>query len=269
MNEISTPTILKEIIEAKALHVEDCKRVVSISQLEHRALHIQKRELGFVEALKQKISEGRPAVIAEIKKASPSKGVLRDPYFPAIIAKSYQSHGAACLSVLTDEPFFQGSNDDLVAARAATTLPIIRKDFMIDEYQIIEAKSLGASCVLLIAAVLGDVKLADLAQCARDHGLDVLVEVHGRYELDRALKLNVELIGINNRNLHTFKVNLRSTFDLISSIPEEVLLVTESGISTSEDVTQMREKGVHAFLVGEAFMRAKNPGEQLQVLFGL
>lgn len=221
----------------------------------------------FEGALRTAIAAGRSAVIAEVKKASPSKGLLRDPFVPAEIAASYARHGAACLSVLTDERFFQGSADYLQQARAACPLPVLRKDFMIDRAQVYEARAMGADCILLIAACLDDAQMADLEACAHDLGLAVLVEVHDGGELDRALKLKTPLVGINNRNLKTFEVSLQTTLDLLPRVPADRLLVTESGILGADDVARMRAANVHAFLVGEAFMRAPNPGQALQQLF--
>ena len=223
---------------------------------------------GFERALRAKIAAGRPAVIAEIKKASPSKGVLRETFDPAAIAASYERAGAACLSVLTDKPFFQGAAEYLVEARAACALPALRKEFIMDEYQIAESRALGADAVLLIAAALDDTQLAELEASAHAFGMDVLVEVHDGDELDRALRLSTALVGINNRNLRNFSVTLDTTFNLLSRVPPEKLVVTESGILTARDVTLMRSRGVSAFLVGEAFMRAPDPGAALAALFG-
>jgi indole-3-glycerol phosphate synthase len=222
---------------------------------------------GFGAALRSKIAVGRAAVIAEVKKASPSKGVLREHFVPAQIAASYAQHGAACLSVLTDERFFQGAAAYLQQARAACDLPALRKDFMIDEYQVVEARGLGADCILLIAACLSDQQMADLEAVALDLGMDVLVEVHDGAELTRALRLKTPLLGINNRNLKTFEVTLDTTLGLLADVPADKLLVTESGILGRADVQRMRAAGVHAFLVGEAFMRAPEPGVALAELF--
>jgi indole-3-glycerol phosphate synthase len=221
----------------------------------------------FVGALRSKISVGRSAVIAEIKKASPSKGVLRPIFDPPAIARRYEAGGAACLSVLTDRDYFQGAPEFLTAARAACSLPALRKDFTIDEYQVVEARALGADCVLLIVAALDDAQLAALESCAHDMGLAVLVEVHNPGELERALKLRTPLVGVNNRNLKTFDVTLQTTLDLLPRIPREKVVVTESGIQTPADVARMRAHGVHAFLVGETFMRAADPGAALATLF--
>ena len=223
---------------------------------------------GFERALRAAIAAGQPAVIAEIKKASPSKGVLREDFRPAEIAQSYARHGAACLSVLTDQPFFQGSVAYLQQARAACALPVLRKDFMVDPYQVYEARAMGADCILLIAASLDDGPMAELEDCARGLGLDVLVEVHDGDELERALRLKTPLLGINNRNLKTFEVTLDTTLALLPQVPADRLLVTESGILAADDVRRMRDAQVNAFLVGEAFMRAPDPGAVLAQLFG-
>ena len=223
---------------------------------------------GFAAAIRSRVDAGRPAVIAEIKRASPSKGVLRADFDPAAIAASYERAGAACLSVLTDRPFFQGAPEFLVQARAACSLPVLRKEFIIDEYQVAESRALGADAILLIVAALEDAQLAALEACARDYGLDVLVEVHDAPELDRALRLATPLIGINNRNLRTFGVSLHTTIELLPRVPADRVVVTESGILAQRDVAQMRRHGVNAFLVGEAFMRSPDPGAALTALFG-
>jgi len=223
---------------------------------------------GFERALRATIGAGRPAVIAEIKKASPSRGVIRASFDPPAIAASYERAGAACLSVLTDAKYFQGADEYLAAARAACTLPALRKEFILDEYQVAESRALGADAILLIVSALDDARLADLNACARDYGLDVLVEVHDARELDRALGLPNALLGINNRNLRTFDVSLQTTIALLPKVPADRLVVTESGILAQRDVAQMRRHGVHAFLVGEAFMRAPDPGAALTALFG-
>ena len=223
---------------------------------------------GFVNALRAKIAAGRSGVIAEVKKASPSKGVLREDFRPADIARSYEQHGAACLSVLTDTPHFQGSVEYLKQARAACALPVLRKDFMIDPYQVYEARAMGADCILLIAASLDDGQMAELEDCALGLGLDVLVEVHDGHELERALRLKTPMVGINNRNLKTFEVTLDTTLGLLKQVPADRLLVTESGILGPGDVARMRQAQVNAFLVGQAFMRAPDPGAALAALFG-
>ena len=223
----------------------------------------------FVGALRAKISAGQPAVIAEVKKASPSKGVLRADFIPADIAQSYAEHGAACLSVLTDRQFFQGSVDYLKQARASCALPVLRKDFMVDAYQVYEARVMGADCILLIAACLDDAQMKALEALAFSLDMAVLVEVHDEAELERALRLRTPLVGINNRNLKTFEVSLDNTLSLLGKVPADRLLVTESGISTPADVKRLREARVNAFLVGEAFMRAEDPGVALAQLFGL
>lgn len=221
----------------------------------------------FEGALRAKIAAGQAAVIAEIKKASPSKGVLRQEFIPADIAQSYAEHGAACLSVLTDKQFFQGSVDFLKQARASCDLPVLRKDFLIDAYQVYEARAMGADAILLIAACLDDAQMAEMEAVARSLDMAVLVEVHDRAELDRALKLKTRLVGINNRNLKTFEVSLQATLDMLPAVPADRLLITESGILSADDVKRMREAHVNAFLVGEAFMRAAEPGEALAKLF--
>ncbi|MHB8724107.1 MAG: indole-3-glycerol phosphate synthase TrpC [Casimicrobiaceae bacterium] len=223
---------------------------------------------GFTAAIRSRVAAGRPAVIAEIKRASPSKGVLREDFDPAAIAASYELAGAACLSVLTDRPFFQGAPEYLVQARAACSLPVLRKEFIIDEYQVAESRALGADAILLIVAALDDARLAALEACAREYALDVLVEVHDAAELNRALKLATPLIGVNNRNLRTFGVSLHTTIELLPRIPSDRVVITESGILAQRDVAQMRRHGVDAFLVGEAFMRSPDPGAALTALFG-
>jgi indole-3-glycerol phosphate synthase len=221
----------------------------------------------FEGALRAKMAAGKAAVIAEVKKASPSKGVLREDFIPADIAQSYAEHGAACLSVLTDQTFFQGCNDYLKQARASCDLPVLRKDFMVDPYQVFEARAIGADCILLIAACLSDAQMAELEAVARHLGMAVLVEVHDGAELARALRLKTPLLGINNRNLRTFEVSLETTLDLQAQVTADKLLITESGILNANDVARMRAAGVHAFLVGEAFMRAPDPGQALAALF--
>jgi indole-3-glycerol phosphate synthase len=221
----------------------------------------------FEGALRAKVTAGQAAVIAEIKKASPSKGVLRQDFIPADIAQSYAEHGAACLSVLTDKQFFQGSVDFLKQARASCDLPVLRKDFLIDVYQVYESRAMGADAILLIAACLNDAQMVEMEAVARSLDMAVLVEVHDRAELDRALNLKTRLVGINNRNLKTFEVSLQTTLDMLPAVPADRLLVTESGILSADDVKRMREAHVNAFLVGEAFMRATEPGEALAKLF--
>jgi len=222
---------------------------------------------GFERALRERIAAGHAAVIAEVKQASPSNGVMRQDFDPAAIARAYDAGGAACLSVLTDERFFQGSAAFLEQARAACALPVLRKDFLVDPYQVVQAAAMGADCVLLIVACLSDGQLAELEACADELGMDVLVEVHDAAELERALRLRTALVGVNNRNLRTFEVSLDTTLGLLGRVGAERLLVTESGILARADVTRMRQAGVHAFLVGEAFMRAADPGMALRGLF--
>ncbi|WP_088281474.1 indole-3-glycerol phosphate synthase TrpC [Ideonella sp. A 288] len=258
--------ILDRIVAVKREEVAAARAVRDLASL--RAEAEQRRDQrGFAAAMRGRLAAGRPAVIAEIKKASPSKGVIREHFVPSEIAASYARHGAACLSVLTDERFFQGSAAYLRQARAACDLPVLRKDFMIDDYQVVEAAAMGADCILLIAACLDDAQLADLESCATGLGLDVLVEVHDGAELDRALRLKTPLVGINNRNLRSFEVTLDTTLALLPQVPADRLLVTESGILGPADVQRMRSAGVHAFLVGEAFMRAPDPGVALAALF--
>ncbi|WP_339842362.1 indole-3-glycerol phosphate synthase TrpC [uncultured Halopseudomonas sp.] len=263
---MTIPTILQNIIARKHEEVADRKGRLSLADLEREAASADAPR-GFTAAMQRAAAAKRPAVIAEIKKASPSKGVLRENFVPAEIAASYEQGGAVCLSVLTDIDFFQGSDDYLRQARAACSLPVIRKDFLIDPYQVVEARAMGADCILLIASVLDDVQLADLAAVAREQQLDVLVEVHDEEELTRALNLDTTLIGINNRNLHTFEVTLDTTLELITQVPTDRLLVTESGILSRADVELMWAHEVYGFLVGEAFMRASNPGGELKRLF--
>ncbi len=261
-----TPDILKKIILRKGAEVADREGNISLAQLK-ASLGATLPVRGFVHALEQKIASGQAGVIAEVKKASPSKGIIREYFRPNEIARSYEAAGAACLSVLTDIDFFQGADAYLQEARAACSLPVIRKDFFIDPYQVYEARTLGADCILLIAACLSDEKMVELNTLAHELGMDVLIEVHDAEELERALPLNNRLIGINNRNLRSFETNLDTTIELLEQIPDDRIVVTESGIHTPEDVQRMRENGVHAFLVGEAFMRADDPGSKLSELF--
>ncbi|RZL33949.1 MAG: indole-3-glycerol phosphate synthase TrpC [Rubrivivax sp.] len=260
--------ILNRIVEVKWEEISAAKLKRSLASQREEAEARKTERLGFERSLRATIAAGRPAVIAEIKKASPSKGVLREDFKPGEIAESYARNGAACLSVLTDERFFQGSAAYLREARTACELPVLRKDFMVDEYQVMEAGAMGADCILLIAACLADSQMADLEAAAHALGLDVLVEVHDGDELDRALKLKTPLVGINNRNLRTFDVTLDTTLGLLPRVPADRLLVTESGILGAADVQRMRDANVHAFLVGEAFMRAPDPGAALAQLFG-
>lgn len=263
-----TPTVLRKILATKAEEITRRSRQKTLAEVMAMARDRDIAELrGFYRAMKYRIDKGEPAVIAEIKKASPSKGVLREDFRPEEIAISYQEGGAACLSVLTDAQYFQGHEDYLLAARAACDLPVIRKDFLIDPYQIAEARLLNADCVLLIVSALSRMQLQDLEGLSHELGMDVLVEVHDATELETALTLKTPLVGINNRNLHTFDVSLQTTFDLLELVDEQRLLVTESGILSQSDVQAMRGKAVNAFLVGEAFMRAPSPGEALQSLF--
>ncbi|CAG0906651.1 unnamed protein product, partial [Cyprideis torosa] len=261
-----TPDILKKIIARKYEEIAERAAHVSLDDLK-ATLSDADAPRGFVKSMRAKLASGQSAVIAEIKKASPSKGLLRKDFHPAEIAMSYEKAGAACLSVLTDKDFFQGSEDYLKEAREAVSLPVIRKDFIVDPYQVYEARSIGADCILLIVSALEDEQMQALYDLAVSLGMDVLVEVHDGDELDRALAMGLEMVGINNRNLRTFETSLDNTFDLLSRIPDSVLVVTESGILGSEDVQKMRAANVDAFLVGEAFMRADNPGEALSVLF--
>lgn len=261
--------ILQRIVAVKRDEVTAAKARRSLASLRAEAESDEARRglRGFEPALRAKVAAGRAAVIAEVKKASPSKGVLREHFVPAEIAASYEAGGAACLSVLTDERFFQGSAAFLRQARSACTLPVLRKDFMVDEYQVVEARALGADCILLIAACLDDALMGDLEAAALALGMAVLVEVHDGAELDRALRLTTPLLGINNRNLRSFEVTLDTTLALLPRVPADRLLVTESGILSRTDVQRMRSAGVHAFLVGEAFMRAPDPGAALAGLF--
>ena len=259
-------TILKKILDRKTEEVTERKAARPMPSLLSQLDGLPATR-GFVSALRKQIGNKRPAVIAEIKKASPSKGLIRQNFDPAAIAKSYAGHGATCLSVLTDVDFFQGHDSYMQEARAACNLPVIRKDFMIDPYQIVESRVLGADCVLLIVAALGRDQLHELAAAATACGLDYLVEVHNAAELAQALELQPSLIGINNRDLHTFKTSLNVTYELLESIPATTSVITESGILARFDVEEMMRHGVYGFLVGESFMRAADPGAKLQELF--
>ena len=262
--------ILNKILDIKADEISAAKRYRDLASLRREVesdAQARAQLRGFEAGLRSKIAAGQAGVIAEVKKASPSKGVIRPDFQPADIALSYATHGAACLSVLTDAHFFQGAPDYLKQARAACPLPVLRKDFMIDPYQLYEARSWGADAILLIVAALDHGLMAELEACAHELGMGVLVEVHDGIELDAALKLKTALLGINNRNLRTFETTLDTTLDLLPRIASDKLIITESAIATPEDVKRMREAGVHGFLVGEAFMRAPEPGVELARLF--
>jgi indole-3-glycerol phosphate synthase len=262
---MSVPDILAKILCRKAEEVAERSSRLGLRQLRER-LENSPPTRGFEAALRSNLEAGKPAVIAEIKRASPSKGLLRDPFDPPAIAASYQDHGASCLSVLTDRDFFKGADEYLMAARHACKLPVLRKDFVIDTWQIYESRLLGADCVLLIVAALDDSRLQDFSLLAMELGMDVLVEAHDAEELQRALLTASPLIGINNRSLHTFETRLETTLELKRQVPPGRLLVTESGIHTPQDVHRMQRAGVNAFLVGEALMRAKDPGKRLAEL---
>ncbi|MCB1691358.1 MAG: indole-3-glycerol phosphate synthase TrpC [Pseudomonadales bacterium] len=261
------PGILARIVDTKVKEVRHRKSQVPLVELEAKVADLPPTR-GFVRAMSARASQSRPAVIAEVKKASPSRGVIRADFRPVEIARAYERGGASCLSVLTDETYFQGNDSYLVDARAACTLPVLRKDFTIDRYQLYEARALGADCVLLIAAILEAGELADLYAAATEIGLDVLLEVHNAQELADCLTLGPSMLGINNRDLSTFETNLATTWELSASVPRDCLVVTESGIHTAEDVASMTSRGIYSFLVGEAFMKADEPGEALRVLFG-
>ncbi|MCW8853262.1 MAG: indole-3-glycerol phosphate synthase TrpC [Gammaproteobacteria bacterium] len=261
-----TPDILKKILLRKEEEIAERSAKQTIDDL--RQIIVDASPVrGFIKSIENKIAKGEAGVIAEIKKASPSKGILRQDFNPAEIARSYEQHGAACLSVLTDKDFFQGSEEYLQQAREVTGIPVIRKDFIIDPYQVYEARAINADCILLIVAALDDKKLNELLDLAHQLDMDVLMEVHDQDEMERALMTGAKLIGVNNRNLRTFEVSLTNTLDMLSMVPDDRLLVTESGIHTPGDVKLMRNNNVNAFLVGEAFMRADNPGEKLAELF--
>jgi indole-3-glycerol phosphate synthase len=262
-----TPTILKKIIARKHEEIRERSARMSESDLLASIQDSADQPRGFVEAMLNTLSAKQSAVIAEIKKASPSKGVIREDFHPAELAASYQKGGAACLSVLTDKDYFQGTEVYLQQARAACALPVLRKDFTVDEYQVYEARAIGADCILLIVAALEQSKLRALHDLAVELKLDVLVEVHNLAELERALELQTTLIGINNRDLHSFDVSLNTTYKLLDRIPDDRVVVTESGIAAREDVLAMRERGVNSFLIGESFMRAEDPGARLKAFF--
>ncbi len=260
------PDILKKILNRKREEIAERSKKVAIDDLKKQTVDAPEVR-GFVDAIRTQLSQGRPAVIAEIKKASPSKGLLRKNFKPAEIAVSYEAGGATCLSVLTDADFFQGSEMYLKQARAACGLPVIRKDFIVDPYQVYEARAIGADCILLIASALDDTNMKKLNDLAYQLGMDVLIEIHDQNELERVLPLNIPLLGINNRNLRTFETSLNTTLDLLDKIPDDRIVITESGIHTAQDVKRMRDHHVNGFLVGEAFMRTENPGETLAMLF--
>jgi indole-3-glycerol phosphate synthase len=259
--------ILRRILATKRAEIEAARASVPLAEMECRA-RAAAAPRDFTGALRAKISAGKPAVIAEIKRASPSKGLLRDPFDPAAIARSYAGAGAACLSVLTDREYFQGAPEHLVAARAACELPVLRKDFVVEPYQVYEARALGADCILLIAAALAAGDMRGLERLAKELGMAVLVEVHDAAELEAALTLSTPLLGINNRDLRSFETRLETTLGLLARVPPGRLAITESGIVARADVEHLQAAGVRAFLVGEAFMRAQNPGESLESLFG-
>ncbi len=261
------PDILQRILARKRQEIAERSARTPLAALRERARQASPAR-GFVDALRKQIDTGKAGVIAEIKKASPSKGVLREDFDPAAIAASYQRGGATCLSVLTDRDFFQGSEDYLQQARAACELPVIRKDFIIDPYQVHEARAIGADCILLIVAALSPEQLHELTELAHSLDMDVLIEAHDADELARALAVDAPLVGINNRNLRSFETRLETTLTLLDEIPDDRIVVTESGIHSRDDVQRMRDGGVHCFLVGEAFMRAPEPGEAVAALFG-
>ena len=261
-----TPDILKKILDTKAEEVARRKLAMSIDNLQDIARSVESPR-GFAKALQRKAATHKPAIIAEIKKASPSQGVIREDFKPVEIGQDYALNGATCLSVLTDKTYFQGSEVYLQMVRERCPLPVLRKDFMIDPYQVYEARALGADCILLIVAALEEKQMHELADTAFQSGLDVLVEVHDARELELALKLDTPLIGINNRNLKTFKTSLQTTLELKTNIPSDRLIITESGIHTKEDVQLMLDNDIYTFLVGEAFMRAEFPGQKMRELF--
>ncbi len=262
----NTPDILKKIIARKEQEILEAKKLINPDKMMEKAYE-NRNTRDFFSALKNKADLGQNAVIAEIKKASPSKGVLRENFNVTEIAKSYETHGAACLSVLTDKDFFQGDDQYLIDARSAVSLPVLRKEFIIEPYQVFQSRALGADCILLIAACLSDSQMEDLSMLAITLKMDVLVEVHNLEELKRTMELRLPMIGINNRNLRTFEVSLQTTLDLLDTAGSDTLVITESGILTKEDVSLMNDNGIHGFLVGEAFMRQDNPGQALQEIF--
>ncbi len=266
ITKLTAPTVLKEIFDRKTEEVAERKQGRSLAELEQLAASADPAR-GFRRALFDRVAQGQAAVIAEVKKASPSNGVIREAFHPAQIAASYEAGGAVCLSVLTDIDFFKGADDYLQAARGACSLPVLRKDFTLDPYQIWEARALGADAILLIVACLELPHLRELHNCACEAGLDVLVEVHDEGELDEALTLGGDLIGINNRDLHTFETSLDTTYELLERVPAGVQVVTESGFSSAAQISEMRGRGVHTFLIGEAFMRAEDPGAALAGMF--
>jgi indole-3-glycerol phosphate synthase len=260
------PDILQRILATKQREIAERQLKLSYDALQQQAHHVSPPR-GFVAALRRRVAQGGAAVIAEIKKASPSKGIIREDFNVVDIARSYEAGGASCLSVLTDSEYFQGHEVFLTQARSACSLPVIRKDFIVDPYQVMEARAIGADCILLIVAALDDEQLASLHAAARAQGMDVLVEVHDGDELERALRLDLDVVGINNRNLRSFDTSLETTIELLPRVPDGCLVVTESGIHTRDDIRLMRDHDVHAFLIGEAFMRAADPGKALAELF--
>lgn len=265
---LNTPTVLKKILVKKAEDIATRRASISLGQLQEQC-KIGRKLRSFSSALAQKIESGQSAVIAEIKKASPSKGIIRENFDPISIAQSYEKGGAACLSVLTEKDFFLGADEYLQSARKVTSLPVLRKDFIVDPYQVYESYVLGADCILLIVAALSQPQLEHLHSIARELGLDVLIEVHNAEELERGLKIENPMIGINNRDLHTFNTTLETTFGLLDKIPSDRIVVTESGILTVDDVIAMRERNVNTFLVGETFMRSEHPGQKLSEMFSV
>jgi len=261
-----TPDILKRICARKLEEVEQRRLKISLEELKQR-IATASPVRGFTAALKQRVASGKPAIIAEIKKASPSKGILREEFDPVAIAQSYAEHGATCLSVLTDIDFFQGADKYLVQAREACSLPVLRKDFILDTYQVYESRALGADCILLIVSALEDNQVREFYECATELGMDVLVEIHDADEFARVSDMSLQMIGINNRNLHTFETSLQTTVELLADIERDCLVITESGIHDSSDIEFMQANNVNAFLIGEAFMRQENPGAALKLLF--